>query len=59
MSIEDNKPFDPKDKEKIKEELQKEDANLPCNIWGILKEILERINVLESKINEIIGVMNK
>lgn len=47
MSIDNMKLFDPKDLEKIREELKKEDALLPCNIWGYIKELEGRIKKLE------------
>ena len=50
MSIDDD--IDPKDVEKIKNELKKEDAYLPCNIWGFLKEVLEKRNEMIELLND-------
>ena len=46
---EEDKIFDPKDVEKIKEEIKKEECELPCNIWGFIKDLEERIKKLEEK----------
>ena len=48
MSIDNRVLFDPKDIERIKDELKKEDATLPCNIWGYIKQLEARIKVLEA-----------
>lgn len=40
---------DPNDIEAIRLELKKDVPYLSCNIWGYIKELEERIKVLESK----------
>ena len=45
-----NNFFDPKDIIKIKTELKKEDAGLPCNIWGYIKDLENRIQNLNARI---------
>lgn len=45
--------FDPKDVTKIELELTKEDAELPCNIWGFIKKMKGKIEELEARIIEL------
>ena len=48
-----NEIFDPTDRVKIKAEIEKEDAKLPCNIWGYIKELKEKLEELEARIIEL------
>lgn len=44
-----SEPLDPKDIIKIKEKIA--DETIPCNIWGVIKEILQEIEDLKKVIN--------
>ena len=40
-------PWDPKDKEKLKNKFNNKEEDIPCNIWATIKEILERLSLFD------------
>lgn len=52
MSIEPER-FDPEDLENIKLKLKDAHPNIPCNIYGYIKELESRLQQLEARIKEL------
>ena len=45
--------WDPKDKDKLKKKFDDKEEDIPCNIWGYVQELYEKIEDIIKRIEKL------